>query len=172
MRRPFDADAILRDLVRSGREGGRFDIRIDRHGDWHYQGSPIERTEIVRLFASILRRAEDGTHWLVTPVEQGRIEVEDVPFVLVELAIEEGSRGPVLRFRSNLDEWVEASADHPLVMRPPPGGGGSAPYLLVRNGLEGRIARPVFYELADLASEHDGRMGVWSNGAFHPLEEA
>jgi hypothetical protein len=49
-----------------------------------------------------------------------------------------------------------------------------APYLVVRPGLEARIARAVFYQLVDLATEapatgHPG-LGVWSAGNFFPLD--
>ena len=59
-----------------------------------YRGSPIGRMPLVKLFASVLRREADGSYWLVTPVERGRIEVEDAPFVAVELAADRaGGRG-------------------------------------------------------------------------------
>ncbi|MCB2055786.1 MAG: DUF1285 domain-containing protein [Geminicoccaceae bacterium] len=174
MRSPFDPDALLRDLAASG-GGGRFDIEIDRDGRWYYRGSAIERIELVRLFASVLRRDPQGAYWLVTPAEQGRIEVADVPFVLVRMTSEGEGRDRRLLFHSNLDDRTELTAANPLVMRRQPDGKGAAPYLTVRDGLEGRLARSVFYELADLAEEADGeegvrRTGVWARGRFHPLD--
>ena len=59
-------------------------MRIARDGTWFYQGSPINRLPLVKLFASVLRREDDGEYWLVTPVERGRVPVEDVPFTAVE----------------------------------------------------------------------------------------
>src|SRR5258708_4724358 len=67
---------------------GDFGIHISRDGTWWYQGSPIGRMALVKLFASVLRRAEDGTYQLVTPVERGRITVEDAPFIAVELTVD------------------------------------------------------------------------------------
>ena len=179
MRRKFDPEALLRDaLVRETRlqEAGqgedsaaRFDIRIDRHGNWHYRGSRIDRVELVKLFASILRRAEDGTYWLVTPAEQGRIEVDDVPFTLVEMdAIVEHGRA-TFSFRSNLGEWTKAGVDNPIVMRERFWVDGAVPYLVVRDGLEGRMVQSVYYALADRIEMRAGRGGVWSGGMFHPL---
>ncbi len=149
-------------------------MRIDRDGGWHYRGSPIARPALVRLFASVLHRAEDGTHWLVTPGEQGRVEVEDAPFVAIEVRAEGAGREQRLRFRTNLDEWVELDGEHPLRLEAVPGNGGAeVPYLRVRGRLDARLARSVFYHLAELAEPspeaEDPRMGVWSAGRFFPL---
>lgn len=171
-RRPFDADAILAAIVRGERTCGDFELRIDRDGGWHYRGSPITRLPLVKLFASVLRRAPDGSYWLVTPVEQGRVEVEDVPFVAVELEAEGSGRDQRLRLRTNLDEWVTLDAGHPLRLVPAPGG-AEVPYVTVRDGLDARVARPVFYHLAELAEPapdaDNGVLGVWSAGRFFPL---
>jgi hypothetical protein len=67
------------------RDCGDFSIRIARDGTWFYRGSPIGRKELVCLFASVLKRDEGGVYWLETPVERGRIDVEDAPFVAVEM---------------------------------------------------------------------------------------
>src|SRR5271154_2406254 len=56
---------------------GDLDMRIARDGTWFYRGTPIVRQPLVKLFASVLRREDDGSYWLVTPVERGRIVVED-----------------------------------------------------------------------------------------------
>ena len=172
MRKPFDPDAILDAIARGERSCGDFSMRIARDGTWFYQGSPIGRLPLVKLFASVLRRAADGRYWLVTPVEQGLIEVEDVPFVAVELSC--GGSGPAqeIRLRTNLDEWVTVDAAHPLEMRLLPDG-TQAPYLRVRDSLDARVSRSAFYHLVELAEPSpDGVedvMGVWSCGRFFPL---
>jgi uncharacterized protein len=171
-RRPFDADAILAAIVRGERACGDFELRIDRDGVWHYRGSPITRLPLVKLFASVLRRAPDGSYWLVTPAEQGRIEVEDVPFVAVELAALGSGRDQRLRLRTNLDEWVGVDDDHPLRLAPA-SGGAQVPYLRVRDRLDARLSRSVFYHLVELAEPapdaDNGIVGVWSAGRFFPL---
>jgi len=68
-------------------------MRIAKDGTWYYQGSPINRSSLVRLFSTILRRDEDGCFYLVTPVEKWRIQVEEAPFIAV--SFETGSGGPV-----------------------------------------------------------------------------
>ncbi len=148
------------------------DMRIARDGTWYYRGSPINRPALVKLFASVLRRENDGGYWLVTPAERGRVVVEDAPFVAVSLDIEGEGSGQRLIFRSNLDEIVAAGPDHPLRVETAPDG-TPAPYILMRPGLEARIARPVFYELVDRAVEEtvggETKFGVWSEGVFFEL---
>lgn len=149
-----------------------FDIRIARDGTWFYCGSPIQRPALVKLFASVLRREADGSFWLVTPAERGRIVVDDAPFVAVSLTAEGDARDRRLIFTTNLDEIVTAGPAHPLRVETAADGTPS-PYIIVREGLEARLARPVFYELVDLAAQEeiDGerRFGVWSEGAFFEL---
>ena len=48
-------------------------MRIATDGTWFHQGTPIGRLELVKLFASVLKREADGTYWLETPVERGRL---------------------------------------------------------------------------------------------------
>lgn len=155
-----------------------YGMRIDRHGQWHHEGRPIPRLPLVKLFASVLRREEDGSYWLVTPVERGRIEVEDVPFVVVELAAEGKGSEQKINVRSNLDEWAVIGSDHPLSLRIPPNASPTSPfvpYVEIRSRLEGRVLRSVYYELVDLGEphQHDGvtQYGIWSNGIFFPLGE-
>jgi len=155
---------------------GDLDIRIAADGTWFHEGRPIRRMPLVKLFASVLTREAGGDYWLVTPVERARIGVDDVPFLAVELRAEGEGAGQHLSFRTNLDEWVTAGPSHPITCRAQPGGCEPAPYLLVRDGLEAKLSRAVYYELAERAVEvtRDGRpcLGVHSEGAFFPLGPA
>lgn len=150
---------------------GHSDMRIAADGTWFHQGSPIGRAEMVRLFSTILRREPDGSFVLVTPVEKLTIDVEDAPFVAAEVRSEGVERGRALVFRLNTGELVPADGEHGITVRE--GDDGPRPYLHVRDGLEALIARPVYYELANIALDDavgpDGRPGVWSNGIFFPL---
>lgn len=153
---------------------GDLQMRIARDGTWFYRGSPIGRLPLVKLFASVLRRDPEGAYWLVTPAERGRIEVEDAPFLAVALTVEGAGRGQRLILRTNVDEFVTAGQDNPL--RVDTGASGQpAPYILVRDGLEARLARPVFYELVELGTEErvggTVQFGVWSGGLFFQLGE-
>ncbi len=149
-------------------------MRIARDGSWHYRGSPINRIPLVKLFASVLRREADGSYWLVTPAERGRIAVEDAPFLAVALSAEGEGREQRLIFRTNLDEIVTAGAGHPLTVTTS-AAGEPAPYILVRGALTAKLTRAVFYELIELGvAEESGsgrKFGVWSMGVFFRLGE-
>jgi hypothetical protein len=152
---------------------GDLDMKIARDGTWFYRGSPIGRQRLVKLFASVLRREDDGSYWLVTPVERGRVAVEDAPFLAVEVNSEGSASARRLIFRTNLDEIVAAGPEHPLRIDTS-ATGEPEPYLLVRPGLEAKLNRPVFYELVDLADAERGDssagpFGLWSDGAFFDL---
>ena len=125
---------------------GDIDIRIRRDGVWLHEGTPIGREALVRLFSTVLRKDDDG-FWLVTPVEKLRIVVEDAPFIAVRVDVEDG----VLRFTTNVGDEVVAGPDHPIRVEIAAETGEPRPYLHVRRGLEALIARPVFYELAQMA---------------------
>ena len=151
---------------------GAIPMRIARDGTWHYMGTPIGRPRMVRLFSTILRR-DPGEFVLVTPVERVAIEVEDAPFVAVTLDVTDpGGAGQALSFTTNVGDEVTADASHPIHVIENAVTGEPSPYVLVRGGLEARISRAVFYELADLAVERDGQLGVVSGGAFFPLGRA
>jgi hypothetical protein len=148
---------------------GASEMRIARDGTWFHQGSPIGRQAMVRLFSTILRREPDGSYVLVTPVEKLDIEVEDAPFVAVELKSEGEGENRSLAFRLNTGDLVVAGPDRPL--RFAASEDGPHPYVEVRSGLEALIARPVYYELANLALAEAGEpLGLWSGGMFFPLE--
>ncbi|MBB4616290.1 DUF1285 domain-containing protein [Sphingomonas abaci] len=146
-------------------------MRIARDGTWYHQGSPIARPDMVRLFATILRREPDGSHVLVTPVEKLTVEVEDAPFVAVALKAEGQGRDARLAFQLNTGELVVAGPAHGL--RFVEGVDGPRPYLHVRAGLEALVSRPVYYELAERAlAGDDAEPGLWSDGRFFPLTPA
>lgn len=147
---------------------GDSEMRIARDGTWFHQGSPIGRQTMVRLFSTILRREEDGRYVLVTPVEKLDIAVEDAPFVAVEMKAEGNGPDSRLAFRLNTGDLVKAGPDHPL--RFATSEDGPRPYLHVRGGLEALVARPVYYDLAERALAELERPGIWSDGAFFPLD--
>lgn len=154
---------------------GDIDMRIAADGTWFYQKTPIGRPALVKLFASVLRR--DGDRYvLVTPVEKCGIAVDDVPFLAVELVVEREMGHQVLRFRTNVDDWVACGEDHALRFEPEPDTAGLKPYLHVRRNLWARVTRALFYDLVDLGEERTLDMvrmfGVASAGAFFPMAPA
>lgn len=145
---------------------GHSGMRIARDGTWYHEGGPIGRPAMVRLFSTILRREPDGRFVLVTPVEKLDIDVEDAPFVAVELKSEGEGAARSLAFRLNTGDVIVAGPDH--VLRFEQRGDEPHPVLTVRPGLDALIARPVYYELAGLALEEDA--ALWSGGVRFPLE--
>ncbi len=141
-------------------------MRIDRSGGWHYQGTPIGRPAMVKLFSSVLRKDEDG-YVLVTPHEKLSIEVDDAPFIAV--AMERRGEGATqeIAFRTNVDDIVVAGGEHPIEVR---NAGGPRPYVEVRRGLHALINRSVYYQLVDCGEQlAPGVFGVRSRGTSFEL---
>jgi hypothetical protein len=153
---------------------GDLDMRIARDGTWFYQGTPIGRPALVRLFSTILKR-EDGKHFLVTPVEKVGIQVEDAPFLAVEMRKEQQNNGRLLQFRTNVDDWVPCDAAHRLRFEAA-ADGGLTPYLHVRADLWAKVTRALYYDLVDMGEERvvDGHsmFGIVSGGEFFAMADA
>jgi hypothetical protein len=153
---------------------GDIDMRIAADGTWFYNGTPIGRPALVRLFASILRKDPDR-FVLVTPVERVGIAVEDAPFQAVEMAVEGEGGGRGIVFRTNVDDLVRVGAAHPLRFEKD-ATGGVKPYVLVRAALWARLTRALTYDLLNLGEDREagGRMmfGVSAGGSFFPVAPA
>jgi hypothetical protein len=154
-------------------------IRAD--GVWTYQGSPIGRTALVKLFASVLRRDLDGQFYLVTPVEKINVAVADAPFLAVEMQVDgEPGPGQHLTFRTNVDDIVRCGPANPLTFRLEVPNGGLKPYVLVRGRLEALVTRALYYDLIELAVPEDStamqaphaepRLVIWSGGQAFPVD--
>ena len=158
---------------------GNIGLAINADGSWSYQGSPINRSALVRLFARVLRRDMDGRHYLVTPAERFDIAVVDAPFRAVEMEVEGENREQQLIFRTNVDDIVRCGPGHPLRFELEAGSGGLKPYLLVRGRLEALVTRALYYDLVELAirpgdrptGTDPDRPGIWSGGQFYELSE-
>src|SRR5260221_9201306 len=153
---------------------GDLDMRIASDGTWFYMGTPIGRPALVRLFSTILKR-ENGKHFLVTPVEKVGIRVDDAPFLAVEMVKDGDGRGRLLRFRTNVDDWVTCDSSHRLRFEAA-ADGGLTPYLHVRAELWAKVTRALYYDLVDMGEERvvDGRpiFGVASSGEFFSIADA
>ena len=146
------------------------DLIIQRDGTWCFNGTPIKRPRLVRLFSSVLRRDGDD-YFLVTPVEKCRITVEDVPFQVVLMHVQGEGVDQCLSMVTDMAESVALDDAHR--MRIEQRGDEWIPYMLIRDQMEGRLSRSVYYQLADLMVEgnHEGEawLGVWSHGHFTPM---
>ncbi|MDT8429487.1 MAG: DUF1285 domain-containing protein [Pseudomonadales bacterium] len=174
----FDADALFKQIRQSTGPApvhlwnppfcGDIDMRIASDGTWYYQGTPVGRKAMVKLFSSVLRLDEDGCYYLVTPVEKVRIRVDDCPFVAVLLDVQGQGHDQELVFTTNTEEKVVAGAENPLLLETDPETAMPHPRLLCRSNLYALINRNVFYQLADLSTQESsaGKPGVWSRGCF------
>lgn len=134
------------------------DFKILRDGTWCHDGAPIQRAALAKLFSDrALVIDEDGQYWLQTPFEKYPVDVEDVPYVMVEYT----HRAGAVDFRTNMDEWVELGPDHALELRE------GIPYIEVRKGLYARISRAVYYHLI---AEFGAR--IESRGVYFSLGDA
>lgn len=148
-------------------KSGNSEMRIAADGRWYHQGGEIMRPAMIRAFSSLLRRDADGSHWLVTPYEKLSIIVDDAPFQAVEMQSSGEGKGRTLAFRLNTDDLLIAGDTHPIELR------NAIPYLHVRDGLWAKLARPVYYELAEIALAGDSdTAGVWSNNTYFPIGRA
>lgn len=142
---------------------GDIDMQIKANGVWFYNGTPIERPAMVRLFARILRR-EDDRYFLITPVEKVGLVVDDVPFLAVAMTEEDDA----LVFHTQVGDVVTADANHPLRFETD-ADGAVRPYINVRNGLDARLTPASARDLLALATPHDGWVGVTSKGIFFAI---
>src|SRR5579871_2203917 len=153
---------------------GDLDMRIASDGTWYYMGTPIGRPALVRLFSTILKREADK-YFLVTPVEKVGIRVDDAPFLAVEMQTETSNGKRRLRFRTNVDDWVDCDSAHRLRFEASRAG-GLTPYLHVRADLWAKVTRALFYDLVEMGEERmikDRSMfGVESAGEFFAMADA
>ncbi len=184
---PMNELARLEEAARTGRGlppvgrwcpdfTGDLDMRIAADGSWHYQGSPIQRARMVRLFSTILRKDDDGRTYLVTPHEKYGIKVDDAPFTIVEMEVVDEGPHQSLILRSNVGDVCRAGPEHPLRFEKIDSEGAVKPYVLMRDRLEALVTRSIFYDLVELGtiSSIGGEdwFGVWSGGFFWPMAPA
>lgn len=149
------------------------DIRIDAEGVWFWDGSPIRRKDMVCMLAYMLERDVDGTYWLRTPTEYGRVTVEDAPFVGVAVFVAGEGDEQVVSVLTNVDQIITVDATHPLRMSTDPATGGPRPYVGVGGGLDARLTRAAYYELVEHGHEEEvggeHLFGIRSAGHFFAL---
>lgn len=147
---------------------GDIGLAILSDATWTYRGSPITRMPLVKLFARVLRREEDGRTFLVTPGEKIDIAVADAPFLAVEMENRGQGREQQLVFRTNVDDVVIAGPDHPLTFKQAEGG-GLKPYVRVRGRLDALVSRSLTYDLLEGLQPGPANpqvLGIWSSGVF------
>ncbi|MBY5942005.1 DUF1285 domain-containing protein [Halomonas sp. DP5N14-9] len=161
---------------------GEMDLVIARDGRWIHEGSPIQRPELVRLFARILRREDDGHHYLVTPIEKWRISVEDTAFVVLEAELADEQREGQSKgqpedhvdkrwwLTTNVGERIALGQEYRLSLSTTPAG-EEVPQVCLPYGVSARLGRNVFYRLVEQAEARSdcGELGLTSDGVWQPL---
>jgi len=157
---------------------GDIDMRIAADGTWFYMGTPITRSRMVKLFASVLRKDDDAQTYLVTPVEKVGITVDDAHFIAVDLEAGQNNGTQILVFETNVGDKIVADKEHSIRVVTNKETGEPRPYIKVRGNLDALISRNVFYQLVELAHsvereagtelivESDGEafsLGLWSD---------
>tara|TARA_R110002110_G_scaffold14698_1_gene67630 strand:+ start:49506 stop:50072 length:567 start_codon:yes stop_codon:yes gene_type:complete len=148
---------------------GNIDIHIAANGEWFHEGEKIHRAALVKLFASILRREEDGEYYLVTPVEKWRISVELHPLIVTDIEQREESDDVVLQAVLNTGREITVNNRYPLLLEPAV---GNVALLSLDNGLTALFSRAAWYRLVELAQPHEGVLCVRSAGQYYPLQNA
>lgn len=155
---------------------GEMDMVIRKDGSWWHEGTRITREPLIRLFAKVLRKDNDGQTYLVTPVEKIRIRVECAPFLAIRLDAKGKGETQRLFFTTNVGDVVEAGPEHPIRVDTDRETLEPTPFVHIRGRLEALLTRPVFYELVELAVERTGpegpELGVWAGGQFFALGPA
>lgn len=151
---------------------GDLDMEIRADGTWFYEGTPIGRPALVRLFSSILRK-EGAKYFLVTPGEKVGIRVVDAPFVATDADVAGEGAAQTITFTTQTGDTCTAGPDHPIRVERDPDTEEPRPYVLVRAELEALIDRKTFYRLVEAGAHHtvEGTswFGLWSSGAFFPV---
>ena len=147
---------------------GDFNIKIDKNGLWYYQGTPINRKSLIKLFSSILTKDKEGVYWLTTPYERGTIKVDDVPFIVVDIKNKGVGSLQEIDFMTNMDRLIPLGPRYKLWLESKANIGKNLPYIDTGKGLSARLARNIFYQLIDLGEVIEGQnesyVEIWSRG--------
>lgn len=126
-------------------------IRIDYNGVWYYCDEPLEREYLVQLFYTVLTKQADG-YYLTTPVENVKITVDDVPYSVVSVSVEE-----------NGDVWctLNTGAVIPINEHHSPRlSNANVVYIPLETPkgvpVEARFTRSAYLQLAEHLIQHDG----------------
>ena len=153
---------------------GELDIRITRDGNWHYNKSPIGRKRLVKLFSNILKK-EGDFYYLVTPVEKIKIQVDDAPFLIVDIESKTVNGTQEITFLTNTETEFSLGSKNPLRILFKNHTQEPSPYVVVRKNLEGLIDRKTFYRLIEKSDFHLHKgaswLGIWSQNVFFPILE-
>ncbi len=129
---------------------GDIGMEIRSDGSWWHAGAPIRRVELVKLFASILRREASGDFFLVTPVEKVIVHVALHPLRVVDAEPLAGHSPETLVLTLNTGGTIPLDERHDLKLEPK---AADAAFVTLDNGLTALFTRAAWYRLAERADE-------------------
>lgn len=132
---------------------GDMDMVIKANGQWLHEGNLIKRPAMVKMFSRILWHKE-GEHFLVTPVEKVRIQVEDAPFLITQMNVVNRDGEASLEFITSVGDHLVLGQDGTKLWMDDYQG-EAHPYLSVRYGMKALIHRNIFYDLVELGEEQE-----------------
>ena len=127
---------------------GEIDLVIKQDGTWFYNGTPFKRMNMVKLFASVIKR-EGNDYFLVTPVEKIKITVEHYPFLITQWQWQDESKSSMV-VSTNLDDTFVLGATHPLEIDH-----DENLIVTVRRNLQAIVHRNVYYQWVEEAQVND-----------------
>lgn len=140
---------------------GDIPIHINAQGDWYHDGSRIVRDALVRLFASILRREEDGEYYLVTPTEKWRITVEQHALLVTDVDMLEPDGVQQIEATLNTGKRVLVSEQQPMFLDDQV---GEVVALRLPHGLTAGFTRAAWYRLVEMADIENDSAVLRSGG--------
>lgn len=145
-------------------------MSIDRSGKWFYRGSEITKRRMLKFFASLLS-LQNEEYFLITPHVKYRVSVEECPLMAVDVETEGQGENLCIFLRTNMDDIIKVGKPHPLCFEYDPNSGNVLPKVQVRDKLQAKLSRAVYYRLADLAVATDlenqsaaSAYHIWSDG--------
>ena len=146
---------------------GDIGMEIREDGSWWHDGSPIRRSELVQLFASILRLEEDQQYYLVTPVEKVIVSVALHPLRIIDAEPLAGHAPEVLILTLNTGGQIPLDRRHTLTPEPR---AADAAYVTLDNGLTALFTRAAWYRLVNQADEKGSIMSDGRSLSLMPAD--
>lgn len=135
-------------------------FRIASDGTWYHEGNPIKRIALVQLFATVLRKEEDG-YVLRTPVEVVDVQVDDAPFVIVRMTDKKGASGErQIDLYTSIDQKISLKEAGQLYLE------NGKPYVKMDHGLSAKLNTATYYELMDKMSVQGNEAQIESYGVL------
>ncbi len=151
---------------------GELGLTIKSDGQWIYQGTPFTRKRMQILFSRVIKK-EGNQYFLVTPVEKLGIDVEWMPFTIVDFDCITSNNKNLFVFTDNCQNTIKLIQNEQLSYSQ--FNGQTLPIIQIRNNLFAGFSRSCYYRLIETAQfkeTHDSHQAsITSNGINFVLDE-